>query len=86
MGKIKRHRIESSVVTGDNNDKNHMFINEQLTAHKRHLLWLAKTKAKESNWSFVWVKNGNIFAKRNEISNPIIINNTSDIELIATTI
>lgn len=86
MGKIKRHRVESSIITGDTNNKSFVYINEQLTANKRHLLWLVKTRAKESNWKFVWVKNGNIFAKRNEISNPIIINNTVDIEMITTII
>lgn len=60
MGKIKRHRVDSNVVTGDTNDRNFMYVNDQLTAHKRKLLWLVKTKAKESNWKFVWVRNGNI--------------------------
>lgn len=64
MGNIKRHRIESKLITADENDKNFIYINEHLTAYKRHLLWLTKTKAKDSNWRFVWVKNGNIFAKK----------------------
>lgn len=86
MGKIKRHRVESKVITDDINDKNYIYVNDQLTAHKRRLLWLVKTKAKESNWKYVWVKNGNIFAKKNEISNPIIFNNSADVELITISI
>lgn len=86
MGKIKRHRMESKILTCDENDKKYIFVNDYLTQYKRHLLWLAKTKAKENNWKFIWVKNGNILAKKNEISNPINIQNISDIELLTAAI
>lgn len=85
MGKIKRHRLESKIRTGDQNDKNYIFANDHLTQYKRHLLWLTKNKAKEINWKFIWVKNGNILAKKNEISN-LIIRCISDIELITSAI
>lgn len=85
LSKIKGHRVDASLVNDDTNIK-YIYVNEHLTPHKRRLLWLAKTKAKESNWKFVWVRNGNIYAKKNETSNPIIITNATDIELITSTI
>ncbi|XP_065368909.1 putative leucine-rich repeat-containing protein DDB_G0290503 [Calliphora vicina] len=85
LTKINRHRVDSSLINEDTNNK-FIYVNEHLTPYKRRLLWLAKTKAKDSNWRYVWIKNGNIYAKKNEISNPIIIFNASDIELIASTI
>lgn len=38
MGNIKRHRVEAKILTGDENDKNFIYVNDQLTAFKRHLL------------------------------------------------
>lgn len=101
LNKIKRHRVDSTIINtdesynnesqqnenGNNNMRSkYIYINDQLTPHNRRLLWLAKTKAKEANWKFVWVKNGNILAKKNEISHPILVHNAADIELITSTI
>lgn len=85
LSKINRHRVDSSLINIDESHK-FIYINEHLTPHKRRLLWLAKTKAKESNWRFIWVRNGNIYAKKNEISNTITILNSADIELITSAI
>lgn len=57
-----------------------------MTANNRRLLWLGKTKAKEHNWKFVWVRNGYIYARKNEKTSPIIITNSADIESITGTI
>lgn len=90
MSKIHRHRIVVNELNkqnenniNKNNTTNYIFINDQLTPHNRRMLWLAKTKASESKWDFVWVRNGNIIAKKTENSTPIIIYNASDIEVIA---
>ena len=70
MSKIKRHRIDANIINQDNPDTNNKFIyiNDQLTAYNRRLLWTAKTKAKECNWKFTWVRNGSICARKNENS------------------
>lgn len=89
LSNIKRHRIDANLINEQRNDDDNydfIYINDLLTAHNRKLLWMAKTKAKETGWKFIWVRNGYIFAKKNETSNPIIINNTSDIEMITLTI
>lgn len=96
MEKIRSHRIDANVLNDEednnennnfvNSNKNYVYVNDELTAHNRRLLWLAKTKAKECKWKFVWVRNGNIFARKIENTPAIIINNAADIELITPTI
>ncbi|XP_075167642.1 uncharacterized protein LOC142239750 [Haematobia irritans] len=82
IGKVKRHRIEEPSPCEGHKNENYIYINDQLTATNRRLLWLAKTKAKESGWKYIWVKNGMIFARKSEHTNAILINNNSDIDLI----
>ncbi|KAI8126694.1 hypothetical protein CVS40_3502 [Lucilia cuprina] len=45
FSKINRHRVDSTLVNDDTNNK-FIYINEYLTPHKRQLLRLAKTKGK----------------------------------------
>lgn len=84
MGKLKGHRIQASVLREEENSDcgGYIYINDELTPHNRQILWAAKTKAKENGWKFVWVRNGHIYARRNENSSFIIINNASELELI----
>lgn len=84
MRKMKRHRVDENVLDDENNNPTNRFIyiNDELTADNRRILWMAKTKAKENGWRYVWVKDGRIYAKRNENCAQIIINNQSDIEKI----
>lgn len=89
MSKIERHRVDASIInSSDDNNSNtrYIYINDQLTFSYRRLLWIAKTKAHEANWKYVWVKNGTIFARKAENSPAIIINNATDIESIFSTI
>ncbi|XP_061391163.1 uncharacterized protein LOC133326548, partial [Musca vetustissima] len=51
MSKIKRHKVEIRDANGENNV---VYVNEELTAYNKRLLWMAKTKAKEMGWKFVW--------------------------------
>lgn len=85
ISKIERHRVDAHIINncGDQNSSvKYIYINAQLTFRYRRLLWIAKTKAHEANWKYVWVRNGNIFARKNENSPSITINNATDIELI----
>lgn len=89
MSKIERHRVDAEIINtdGENNSNiKYIYINDQLSYNNRQLLWIAKTKAKESKWKFVWVRNGNIFARRNENSPSILISNAADIESITSEI
>ncbi|XP_059221586.1 putative leucine-rich repeat-containing protein DDB_G0290503 [Stomoxys calcitrans] len=84
MDKIERHRIEATDVNNDDGTGKHkyIYINDQLTASKRHLLWMAKNKASDANWKFVWVKHGEIYARKIEKSPVVNINCESDLQMI----
>lgn len=91
MAKINRHRIDSKIINNNESNTNNatnsfIYVNDELTSNNRHLLWLTKTKAKEANWKFVWVRNGNIFARKLENAPLFIINNSVDIENMSNTI
>lgn len=84
MSKIEGHRVDATDINIEAAGGKHQYIyvNDQLTAEKRHLLWLAKRKAKEAGWKFVWVRQGEILARKVEKSVVVTVNNESDIELI----
>ncbi|TMW51430.1 hypothetical protein DOY81_003497 [Sarcophaga bullata] len=44
------------ISEGNENDsqENIMYIQDELTSHSKHLLALAKARAKECNWKYVW--------------------------------
>lgn len=86
MKKIERHRVDGIVINNNvgntEHQTNYIYVNDQLTFNNRRLLWLAKTKAKEANWRFVWIRNGSIFARKNENSPLFLIKNTADVAAI----
>ena len=43
-----------------------IFINENLTYHKKQLFWKSKQKAKETGFKFYWTLNGNVFVRKSE--------------------
>lgn len=55
---------------------------DNLTAQNKRLLWLAKTKAAEAHYRFVWTKEGKIFARKEPSTRAININNESDLDKI----
>lgn len=57
-----------------------LYINEHLTQANKILYKEARTAAKLKNYKFVWVKNGNIYVRKNETSRVTHIKN---IELIS---
>lgn len=87
MDKLKSHRLDENVLDDTNNNptNKYIFVNDELTGDNRRVLWMAKVKAKENGWKFVWVKNGRIYARKNESSSQIIINSSADIDMITST-
>lgn len=59
-----------------------LFFNENLTQANRELFWKARSKGKEKQYRYVWVKNANIYAKKTEGAPLVRISCTSDLELI----
>lgn len=56
-----------------------IFINENLTSYVKKLLWMAKNAAREKAYKFVWVKNGKVFARKQEGAGVIRIENEASI-------
>ena len=81
MSKTK-HKIYASEININNKNNNFININDRLTSSSRRLLWLPKNKSKQNNWRFVWVRNGQILARKAENEMVIKIESESDIENI----
>lgn len=45
-----------------------IYFNENLTDSNRKLFWMARTRGKEKNFKFVWVRHGKIYAKQSQNS------------------
>lgn len=88
MENIKKTKLKTGDIVSNESyaavagESNRIYINDELTKFYRNLLWIAKNKAKEKNWRFVWVKYGKILAKKDENSKYISILKESDISLI----
>lgn len=63
-------------------DQQKIYFNENLTKANKELFWQARTKGKERGYSFVWVKNGIIFAKKAEGTAPVRISGAGDLDKI----
>lgn len=82
-------KVKSFVIVNQNipctNIGKRVFINENLTSYNKHLLHLAKEKAKELNYRFTWFKNGKIRMRLAEQSTPIVISRKEDLLLLSKT-
>ncbi|KAH9379472.1 hypothetical protein HPB48_012270 [Haemaphysalis longicornis] len=56
-----------------------IFINEHLCPDRKRLLVQAIAMKREAGWKFVWVRNGNIYARKSEKSNALKIGSASDL-------
>lgn len=79
--KIKRKNSENTEIKGIaiENISNNMFINEHLTPNMKAILKQAKDVAKIKKYKFVWVKNGCVYARKNETSRVIKLTSMDDI-------
>ncbi|CAH0549437.1 unnamed protein product [Brassicogethes aeneus] len=62
------------------NDTNTIFINEDLPYEIQAIFRKARALKKENEYKFVWCKNGQISARKDENSNKIKINSIEDVE------
>ena len=60
--RMKAKDISDFLVQG----MNKLYVNENLTQCRKHLFWLAKQKAKELDYKFIWTLNGQIFFREDE--------------------
>lgn len=59
-----------------------IYINENLSPAIKELYWQARIRGKELKYSFVWVKRGQIFMKKEELQPAIKISNYEDLPKI----
>lgn len=57
-----------------------LFINEHLTSNTKLLLKKAKDMSKSNNYKYVWVRNGSVFARKNDRSRVLRIITESDVQ------
>ncbi|XP_037555109.2 uncharacterized protein LOC119431705 [Dermacentor silvarum] len=57
-----------------------MYLNENLTQTNKELFWKARTKGKESSYKYVWVKNGKIFARKEDGGRVLRIATVDDVD------
>lgn len=67
---------------GLNGADRRFFVNEHLTPENKQLLNAAKSRAKDKSYKFVWVRNCNIFLRKNEESPIITVSSEKDLRKI----
>lgn len=79
---VRGYSVFNKEVTGSN-APGKIYVYAQISPDLKNLRWKAKEKAKEKNWKFVWIKDGNLLAKKSELtSNVIKIVSESDLAKI----
>lgn len=56
-----------------------IFVNEHLTKENKNLLTAVKRRKDEVQWKYVWVRDGNIFARKTDTSDVIKVDQMSDV-------
>lgn len=69
--KFKAKKIVTAKDLHRNLPDTRVYINEHLTKENKKILYYAKQRARECEFKFTWVKNGNIFTRKSE--NSVII-------------
>lgn len=62
--------------------KDDIFINENLTARMKKLLWMTKQTAKVKQYRYVWARNGRIFVRKQEGDSVIRIDNEEALTIL----
>lgn len=78
LRKVKRN-ITSSDLGYQSPVANSIYINENLTQHRRTILSVARKLKTKCNVMYVWTKNGNVFIHENERAPIIKVNSVKDI-------
>lgn len=61
-----------------NNNQCKIFINESLSPSRRRLFLKTKLFSKEMKYKYVWIRNGEIYMRKDDGSNRIVINQFTD--------
>lgn len=74
----KKLNISNHQVLGNNSDAK-VYVNEHLSHYNKQLLFQAKKLKENQGYSFVWVKNGSIFVRKDATANAIKIISHDDL-------
>ena len=66
----------------DNPHIDRVFMNENVTSRKKHLLAQANQKRKDLHWKYLWTNNGRIHLRKNENDAFITIQTEDDLHRI----
>ena len=76
--KASRKCKPNTASVGISQTKSEIFINEHLTVARKQLMYKAKQFKKANGYEFLWIKNGNIYLKKNKDTKAININVSTD--------
>ena len=74
--RIKAKDISDFPVQG----MNKLYVNENLTQRRKRLFWLARQKAKELDFKFIWTSNSQIFIREDEKADSLPIRTEYDLD------
>ena len=78
IGKLKSPAIKKAILSQRKMFINkRIFVKENLSQYKYGLYQSARKAAQEAGFKFVWTRNGNVFIRRTENTEPILIRNHS---------
>ncbi|XP_050508127.1 uncharacterized protein LOC126885578 [Diabrotica virgifera virgifera] len=80
----KNRKMESNMLSCNKNKENtsKIYINEQLTFTNRNLFNIAYKLKKERKYKYCWTKNGRVYVKKSDDSEPIYIHNEDIIKTL----
>lgn len=72
---LEKRRIKRNLNTRDigyPGEANPVYVNESLSPARRRLLAAARTAKREKNYTYIWVRNGKIFMRKNP-GDPVVV-------------
>lgn len=79
--KKNQEKLNTGVI-GIGGDKKQLYVAEHLSPENKSLHAATRIRAKELSYKFVWVRNGRIYVRKNESSQPKLINNKDSLCLL----
>lgn len=79
----KKRNLNSRDLGFQGGDGRVVYVNDRLTRERRNLLMAARDVKKAKNYTFLWVRNGRIFLRKNEGDRYVIVNDVSDLDKLA---
>lgn len=79
----ERRNLNSRDLGFNEGDATVIYINDSLTKERRTLLKMAREVKNAKNYTYLWVKNGRIYVRKNEGDRFIIIDSKEDLDKLA---